>query len=488
MNIFGRKKKKAERLERRSYSGAAIGRLFSDFITPQRTADSELRFSLKTLRERCRDLSRNNEYAKRYLQLLTTNVVGERGVNIQSRGRNADRSLDAPGNKIIENSIARWGRLGNCTTCGNMSWVDCQRFVIQSLARDGEVLVRKVRNYNNEHGFALQFLEADYLDEEKNERLSNGRSIRMGVEVDQYGKPIAYHLLTQHPGDYEFMSNSRSRQHIRVPADEILHIFIKTRTNQTRGEPFMASALSALKMLQGYREAELVAARVGAAKMGFIVTQSGDEYLGDGDEGGAPLMNSEPGTFEQLAPGQSIQMFDPQHPTSAFASFEKAVLRGIASGLGVSYSALSNDLESVNYSSIRQGALEERDYYKTLQNFLVSHFIDPIMQEWLAMAMTNDAIPLPISKFDKFAYSFVYRPRGFQWVDPKKEMEASIIGLQNGLLSMQDVANHYGRDVQDVFEQVQREKEMAESMGIKFAFEPFGAQKAPVEPEVSSDE
>ncbi len=368
-----------------------------------------------------------------------------------------------------------------------MSWADCQRFVVQNLARDGEVLVRKIRGYRNAHGFALQFLEADYLDEEKNEVYQNGNSIRMGVEVDDYGKPVAYHLLTEHPGDYEFMKSSRTRKHVRVPADEIIHIFIPTRTNQTRGEPFMASAIAALKMLHGYREAELVAARVAAAKMGFITTPGGDEYIGDGDDNGSPLMNSEPGSFEQLAPGQSIQMFDPQHPTSAFSDFEKSILRGIASGLGVSYTSLANDLEGTSYSSIRQGALEDRDHYRLLQNFLITHFVDPVIREWMAMSITSGAISIPMRRYDKFADALVFRARGFQWVDPKKEIEANILGLQNGLLSMQDIANHYGRDVQDVFEQIQREKELAKQMGIKVSFEPFGADKNPVEPEFDDE-
>jgi len=491
MRLFGQKKKEPTSrksfMGKRSYSGANIGRLFSDFITPQRSADSELRFSLKTLRDRCRDLTRNNEYAKRYMQLLTSNVVGENGVNFQCQARNEDRTLDAPGNAIVENSFKKWGRLGSCTVDGRMSWADCQRFVIQNLARDGEVLVRKIKNYNNEHGFALQFLESDYLDEEKNEVWKNGNSIRMGVEIDDFGKPVAYHLLTQHPGDYEFIRDRRTRQHIRVPAEEIMHIFIPTRTNQTRGEPFMANAIAALKMLHGYREAELVAARVAAAKMGFITTPNGDEYIGDGNEDSSPLMNSEPGTFEQLAPGQSIEMFDPQHPTSAFADFEKAILRGIASGLGVSYTSLANDLEGTSYSSIRQGALEDRDHYRLLQNFMITHFVEPVIREWLSMAMTKNAIPLPIQKFDKFADNFTFRARGFQWVDPKKEIEANILGLQNGLVSMQDIANHYGRDVEDVFEQIQREKELAQSLGIKIAFEPFGADKMAVEPDISDE-
>jgi capsid protein len=109
-------------------------------------------------------------------------------------------------------------------------------------------------------------------------------------------------------------------------------------------------------MLHGYREAELVAARVAASKMGFITSPDGDGYTEDDlEDTHAPVMSAELGSFEQLPTGMDIKLFDPTHPTSAFSDFHKAVLRGIASGLGVSYASLASDLENVNYSSIRQG-------------------------------------------------------------------------------------------------------------------------------------
>ena len=95
--------------------------------------------------------------------------------------------------------------------------------------------------------------------------------------------------------------------------------------------------------------------------------------------------------------------------------------------------------------------------------------------------MTAGAMPLPMIKYEKFANSVIYRPRGFSWVDPQKEINAQVTGLSNGLLSMQDVASHYGADIEDVFESIQRERELADRYGISLAFQPFG-QKGPAEP------
>ena len=116
---------------------------------------------------------------------LKTNVVGPQGVNVQAKARNADGSLDAPGNKIVENAWKAWGQRGNCTVDGRLSWVDAQRLFIETLARDGEVLVRFVNGYSNLGRFAVEFVEADILDEELNTKADNGNRIRMGVEVDR---------------------------------------------------------------------------------------------------------------------------------------------------------------------------------------------------------------------------------------------------------------------------------------------------------------
>ena len=473
LDVFRRNTKDKQKVRRRGYDGAAGGRLFSDFVTSQKSADSEIRFNLKTLRNRCRELARNNEYAKRYIHLVKNNVVGERGTTIQIKATNEDGSLDSVGNAIIEQEFKRWGMVGNCTVDGRLSWVDAQVMAAEALARDGEVLVRLVNYPGNRDRFAIEFLEPDLIDEEKNERLKNGNQIRMGVELDRYRRPIAYHILTNHPGDLEYSSLARRTE--RVTADKILHLYLPERAQQTRGVPWMSTAISSLKMLHGYREAELIAARTAASKMGFFKSQAGDGFVPDDYEDSVvPIMEAEPGSFHQLPTGVDFVPWDPSHPTSAFAEFERAVLRGIASGLGVSYHSLANDLTQTSYSSIRQGAIEDRDFYKMVQRYLIDHFMVPVFRAWLTQTMTNGVVNLPVNKFDKFADAAIFRPRGFQWVDPQKEINAHVIALNNGLISMQDVASIYGRDVEEVFSQIARDKQSAEQFGLQLAFEPFG--------------
>jgi lambda family phage portal protein len=481
-DFLQRKEKKPA--QKRSYHGANIGRLFADFVTSSRSADSEIKPSLRILRDRCREISRNHPYAKRYLQILATNVVGSTGVRLQVRKRNTDGSLDTLGNRIVEQAWQQWGRKGTCTADGRLSWNQAQRLFIETLARDGEVLIRKIRNpRGNQFGFTLQFIEADYLDEDYNTRLTNGNEVRMGVEINSAGRPQSYFLFEDHPYHMDSFGSRTARKHVQVPASEIIHAFIQDRAGQTRGVPMMSNVLSRLKMLDGYEEAELVAARIGASKMGFFTSPSGDQYIGDDYDGASPIMAAEPGTFSQLPEGMSFQSFDPQHPTSAFAEFEKAILRGIASGLGVSYVSLSNNLEGVSYSSIRQGTIEDRDHFKMLQTFMIEMFVDEVYRAWLEQAITYNAINLPMTKYDLFADNVTYRARGFSWVDPQKEINASIAAVSNGIISLQDVHSQYGKDTEEVFEAISREKDLADQYNIKTAFEPFG-NKAPAQPEV----
>ena len=468
---------------KRSYSGASTGRLFADFVTASTSADAEIKDNIRILRDRARELARNDSYISRYLNLMVSNVIGKHGVRISSKSRNDNGSLDLAANQLIEKSWKEWSKLGNCTANGRLSFLDCQKIFIESLCRDGEVLIRKIKSNDSPFGFTLQFLEADHLDESKNGfNKSTGNRIKMGVEVNKHDKPVAYHLFKEHPYDRTYMGNI---EHIRVPADEIIHAYLPQRAEQTRGISLIATAMANVKMLNGYLEAEIVAARVGASKMGFFTSSDGDGYVGDGYENEFnPTMNAQAGVFEQLPSGMDFKAFDPTHPTSAFESFTTSVLRSIASGLNISYHSLSNDLTSVNYSSIRQGALEDRSMYMIYQQFVIEHFINPVFQSWLEMAISTGYINLPMGKFDKFSNSVNFIPRSFSWIDPLKEMQANVVGLQNGTLTYADISASYGRDTEELFEQHQKEIELAKQYNIEIAYQPFGAAKMPIEPNI----
>jgi lambda family phage portal protein len=262
------------------------------------------------------------------------------------------------------------------------------------------------------------------------------------------------------------------REHEVVPASEIIHLFVPMRAHQTRGVPWMHAAMLSLNDLGGYREAAIVAARVGAAKMGIIVSPTGEEYAGDDkDNEGNIITEAEPGTFEQVAEGTTLESWDPTYPHDQFESFNKAMLRGMAGGLGVAYHTFASDLEGVNFSSARAGVLEERDMWMVLQQWLVEGFNAQVFPEWLMHQMLSkkitlpSGIPLPFSKFAKFNAA-TWQPRRWSWVDPLKDIKANREAIDARVRSISSVIRETGADPDDVFLEIQTEREKLDEMGI----------------------
>lgn len=472
MRIFGldisraKKSGNGRRRIRRGYDAAKIDRLTADWPSMTRSADADVAGQLRILRARARHTAQNDDYGKRFLKLCRTNVIGAHGIGLQVRSRDPNGELDAKANAIIEAAFREWGRLGVCTAEGRLSWIDAQNLFVTTLARDGEVLVRHLRGWaGNRFGYAIQFLDPDTLDESYNATLTNGGEIRLGVEYDAIDRVVAYHVLKKHPaGLLHTASHGRERE--RIPAEDIVHAYDIERARQGRGVTWMAASLKRLKMLAGYEQAELVAARVGASKMGFFIEPEETSIGDDLEEGYTPIMEAEPGTFDRLPEGTEFQSWDPEHPVAAYEPYVQAVLRGAASGLGVSYPSLANDLRRINYSSIRHGAIDERDHWRTVQTFTVEHFNGPIFSAWLNMALTVNAFgSLPYGKLAKFDAP-VWRPRGWAWVDPKKEGEGHKEAVKGGFKSLTEVAAESGRDLEEVFDQLAQEKKMAERYGL----------------------
>jgi len=466
------KKRGKKQIITRGYAAADTGRLYQDWSAGNTSADTEIYSALVRLRNRARDLSRNNDYVSRFLNMVKTNVVGHKGVSLQVKSRLASGKLDRNANEIIETHWQSFCKKRNCTVTGQLSMIDLKKMIVAAVPRDGEILIRKVRMFPySDYLFALQPIEADQLDHTMNVTLKNGNKIVMGVEKDKWGRPVAYHILRRHPGD-SLHNDYRGNARERVPAGEIIHLFIQERVGQSRGVTWLATPAARCKMLDGYEEAELVASRTGASTMGIFVNPDAEEYIDvDDDDVDGPdtsndvLFESEPGTFKQAPEGYDLKTFDPNHPNASFADFEKAVLRGIASGLNVSYVGLANDLEGVSYSSIRQGETADRDNWKMLQRWLIEHFCEDVFESWLYQFLSFGRSGLELGKFDQYNNP-VWRPRGWQWVDPDKESKAVERDVGNHMKSIWATAAEKGDDLEEIFIENARAIELAEEYGL----------------------
>lgn len=453
------------------YAAAMNSRLTAGMASYSLSANQEIYRSLRALRARSRELARDNAHAKKFLQMVESNVIGPDGIILQNKAGDyqADGTLklDTIANNQIERAWKDWGKRGVCEITGKMSLAAVQRLYVRTMARDGEVLLRIIRDKRNRYGMTVQFIDVDRLDERYNETLENGRTIRMGIELDADGKAVAYHILNKHPGDWMARTDIQA-QRVRIPADEIIHDFVCERPEQIRGVPWMHAAMLRLSHLGAFDEAAIIAARIGAAKMGFFTAEDGDiSNMSDDEDAAGNLMTEvDPGMFGVLPKGYGFQAFDPKYPEANYDGFTKACLRGIASGFGVSYNSLASDLEGVSYSSIRQGVLDERDSWKTIQAHVCDGLMGRLYSAWLEVALLRGAIGnLPASKLAKFKAD-TWQPRRWQWVDPKNDLEAVELGIKLGITSRSDVCAESGKDFRDVTDQNKQDNDYLDANGL----------------------
>ena len=459
---------------KRQFNAANVDRLTADWITSPTSADAELQGNIALIRERARDLERNDNFVEKYLFELENNIIGS-GIKLQCEPRNPDGKTDLLAKEAIEYAWRKQGAMENYTMTGQHTEQTADRMAIRSIARDGEVLVRIIRGAPNKYRFSIQLLEPDHLDATFMGRAPNGNEIRMGVELNKWKMPIAYWIDTDHPGDYYTTMQTGGQRRERIPADEMLMPFRANRVEQTRGVSWLVTAMNHLKMLGGYEEAELVAARTAAAKMGFFYSDGADYGPTDVNKPDADFsMEAEPGQFDQLPDGLKFQAWDPQHPTTAFEGFRKAMLRRVASGLTMSYNTLANDLENVNYSSLRDGKITERDGYRVIQDFMVATYKRPIYLAWLQWTIDLGLIkinrgigsPLPAAKYEKFAeHSFI--PRRWQMVDPLKDAKALVMMRENNWTSDSRIVSELGLDLPELYDQIKEDSDLAKTKGVE---------------------
>jgi lambda family phage portal protein len=466
------------------FNGASGSRLTNDWVVSILSPDQEIKSNMRILRARARELSRNNPIAKSYLKLLLANVLGEKGVGYQAQVRNNNDELNKPFNKKIETAWREWSKKGNCTVDGKVSFRAVQNLVLKTVATDGEAFVRMVPGFANKYRFALQMIDADQVDHLFSRFPSKQENeIRLGIEVDVWGKPVAYHVNPKHPSD---LGGSLLRE--RIPAEYILHLYDPERVNQTRGVTWFHPVMVEMRMLGGYVEAELVAARVGAAKIGFLEYADASAFE-EPNKDAKYQIEANPGVIEQLPPGMKFTQWNPDHPAGAFEMFVKAMLRFVAGALGVSYNALAADLQGVNYSSMRSGLLIERDQWKMTQSMMKEDFLQPIFESWMSMALLSGQLVLDSRDPSRFMEG-KWEARGWQWVDPLKDVQASILSVGAGFNSRDAIIAESGGDVSEIFEQLAEEKEIAESFGLEFdisATKPT-VQKGPQDPVTAEDQ
>ena len=469
-------KRKSTRSFYNAWMAAVTDNLTESWTRSSTPINEQIKNDLETLRARSRDLAKNDPHVRKFIRLMKANIVGRSGVMLQSKVKNPNGTIDTVASNAIELAWKEFGKWGIASRTNDKTFVDLQGLFWDHILRDGEVLILKVANDTvNRFGYGLQFIDPEQLSVKCNLTLKSGNKVRMGVELDDFNAPIAYHLTstnTAHSAFYQF----EGKGYIRISADKVIHRFFSEYADQVRGVPEVASVLNRLKNLDGYEEAEIVSKRVSASKMGFFSRNAeGQGYDGadydDGTESEAVSMDARPGIIDELPHDVNFSVFDPSHDGASYDAFVKSALKSISAGLGVSYHSLANDLEGVNYSSGRLGALEDRDNYMFLQDWFINCFIEPVFREWVESAVLRGQINIPSGGTLRLGDIDRYKDANFQarrwlWVDPQKDMTANEKAVALGLTSRAAIIREQGRDPEDVFREIAEENKRLEELGI----------------------
>jgi lambda family phage portal protein len=478
----------------------------------QSSADSVIYYNLRNLVNKSRQLRLNNPYAERIAQLIESNVLSSNGLTLQMQiKQDADVILrdgsvlqagepDEGANQAIEDAWWDfWHAKGHCDVSGEMSGLDLERVALSGAVIDGTPLIRLMRGFKNDWRFAVQLLDLDMLDLAYNENLTNGNEIRLSIEVDKWGRRVAAYIAEYKPGDWNRIGVPQARfsDRIRVPFEgfqtngddknvgTILAPFLRKRAGQTLGMPWLTPVMDVLNCLAKYEEAELVATRAAAEKMGFFEsTDTAEEFTGQKDEAGNFVMNSVPGAIQSLPVGKHFVGWDPKHPNGNYGEYRKGVLRQIASGLGIAYGSLANDRSDSSFSAERTALADEREFYKMIQEWFIHQFEIPIFNAWLQSALLKQKISLgngsalPATKFDKFNKPF-FQGRRWGYINPQQEINADILAVQNGFKSRRQIVAENGGYIEDVFSEQAQDEELAEQYDLDFK---APAPKAPDSP------
>jgi lambda family phage portal protein len=435
--------------QKRAYDAASKGRRTDGWKATGTSANSELYYALDTLRNRSRELVRNNPYAKRIMKVVPNNVIGT-GIRPTPMAENKNTSKKA---KLL------WKEWADKTACdfeGMHSMGGLQKLAMRAVIESGEVLILRRRTTSKLVPIELQVLEGDHIDSNKNgEGLPGGGYIMQGIEFNGKGKRVAIWMFSRHPGEqFRFPTDITSK---RIPIEDVLHIYQVDRPGQVRGIPLMVSSMLRMKDFDDYEDAQLIRQKIAACFSVFVMDQQDSVFQGDA-EAKEMAERVEPGIIEHLPPGKDVKFANPPG-ADGYADYSRKIQQGIAAGSGITYEAMTGDLSNVNFSSGRMGWIEmQREIEDWQWNTFIPQFCDKVWQ-WF-----NEAAIIAGSLRSSVPVTWT-TPRRMM-LDPVKETNAKISQIGAGLTTLTETLMEDGYDFDEVMEQKALENEKLKELGI----------------------
>ncbi|KVN77116.1 portal protein [Burkholderia stagnalis] len=411
--------------------------------------------NLPLLRARARDAIRNDPWAKTSIARLVSNTIGN---GIRAHPQHPNDAVRKMQKLLWEDSCEEI----DADDLFDMAGV--QTLAARAFFSDGEVLVRR-QFRNPSEGLAvpmqIRLLEGDLLPMEKNEIVQGGGEIINGIEFDADGRRVAYHLLKRHPGEYG-RAPTTNMQTVRVPADEIAHVFLALRPGQVRGVPELSTVLLRLKSLDNFDDAVLFRQEVSNLFAGFITKPPAEPGMpGDPIAGGAveydvdgfsPVVSLEPGSMQELAPGESVTFAEPPGAGTDYGPFMRQQLMAAAASVGMPYEVMTGDLRDVSDRVLRVILNEFRRSIEQIQwNVFIHQFCRKVWRWWVDACALSGAMPMPDYYRNRRAYLRVrWVPQGWPYIHPVQDVTAKRMEIRSGLASRSGAVLSRGDDPEQV--------------------------------------
>ncbi len=448
------------------YSAADTGPRSNGWTTRNPNGEQANQGSRDIILARARDLERNSDILGAEILAMERNVVGS-GFVLQAKvinGSNEDEKL----NTQIEQCWKKWCRPENCEITGRLSLSELASMCLRRRFVDGGILILKAYIDGQ---FKLQLLEVDDLD--TSVQLEGNHRVVGVIEIDEYRRPVSYFIKV-----YDALGCWVKSA--KVPANRIIYIPYLTRPSQIREMSQTAPSLGRIDDVNELIDAAVEKERV-LAHLSVVVEKTGGTItgltgLGRGFESDSSAMTGaaeapqeilEQGTVTYLNPGESISTVAPAGTSSTVDPMIKTTQRLAGGGIGLSYEAVSRDMSQVNYSSARQGLLEDQKTYRPLQKYLIEHLLDAVFPEWMDWAILTGQLNIPNYFRDREKYQkHVWIASGWDWVDPVKEANANKTALETYQKTLQEICAEKGKDWRDVIRQRSAEQSMLQSLNL----------------------
>lgn len=472
----------------RAYDGAGTGRRLEDWRTRGTSANAEVAAGASSLRDRARDLVRNNPNASKAKREFVSALVGD-GIRPRSATGIAeiDREVDALWSVTEPLLDAKSGRNGAAAT----GWYAKQATGAGGWFESGEVIQRRLvrtMDWGLPVPLQVELLEADHLDASITVELGEGRRVVQGVEFDASGGVVAYHILPRHPGEsiggFDFTVGAGAMggvftggRAVRIEAWKIAHMYEELRPGQVRGIPWLTPVIVAMKDLDDAADAERVRMRIAACVTAFVY---GNEVEEEGiatkveDAEGNPIEVLEPGLIAYVRGGKDVK-FPVPGTVTGWEGFNRVELTRIAAGLGTTYELISGDLSHVNFSSIRAGQIGFRRLIEACSAlWFVPLFCAPVWGWFI-----EGAVGAGLLKPRPGGYPARWVRSPWREVDAQKHHTAIKLAMRNGTLTFPEaVTSETGRDWREVLAEHALVKTEVETLGLNFDSLPWSSTMA----------